>query len=106
MVPHPATKGTSMAIIPTTDPCKAADTSRLRYVPNSGFETALFDARNGYYEVNGYLMLWTVAHCWTKASWFAFNRYHHQNIVSATGLVNPSSQFYPGRALPRDAASP
>ncbi len=79
--PQPATKGTSMAVIPTMDPGKAADTSRLRYVPNSGFGTELFDARNGFNEVNRYLMLWTVAHHWTKASRFAFNRYRHQNIV-------------------------
>jgi hypothetical protein len=75
MAPQPATKGTSMAVIPTTDPGKAADTSHLCYVLNSGFRTALFDARNGFNEFNRYLMLWTVA------SWFAFNRYCHQNIV-------------------------
>jgi hypothetical protein len=51
-----------MPVIPTTDPGKAADTSRLCYVPNSGFRTALFDARNGFNEVSRYLMLWTVAH--------------------------------------------
>jgi hypothetical protein len=50
-------------------------------MPNSGFDTALFNFRNGVNEINRYLMLWTVAHCWTKASWFAFNRYRHQNIV-------------------------
>jgi hypothetical protein len=104
--PQPATEGTSMAVIPTTDPGKAADTSRLCYMPNSGFGTALFNTRNGFNEVNRYLMLWTVAHHWTKASWFAFNHYRHQNIdLSATSLVNPPSQFCPGRALPRDAAS-
>jgi hypothetical protein len=70
-----------MAVIPTTDPGKAADTSRLRYVPNSSFGTAPFNARNGFNEVNRYLMLWNVAHRWTKASWFAFNHYPHQNIV-------------------------
>ncbi len=70
-VPQPASEGTSMAIIPTTDPGEAADTSRLRYVPNSGFGTAFFDARNGFNEVIRYLMLWTVAHRWMKASWFA-----------------------------------
>jgi hypothetical protein len=79
--PKPATEGTSMTVIPTADPGKAADTSCLRYVPNRGFGTALFDARNGFNEVNRYLMLWTVAHRWTEASWFAFNRYRHQNIV-------------------------
>jgi len=46
-------------------------------VPDTGFETALFDAKNGFNKVNRYLMLWTVAHRWTKASWFAFNRYRH-----------------------------
>ncbi len=70
-----------MAVILTKDPGKAADTSRLCYVPDSGFGTPLFDARNGFNEVNRYLMLWTVAHRWTKASWFAFNRYRHQNKV-------------------------
>jgi hypothetical protein len=79
--PQPATKGTSIAIIPTMDLGKATDSSRSRYVLNSGFGTAYFDARNGFNEVNRYLMLWTVAHRWTKASWFAFNRYRHQNIV-------------------------
>jgi hypothetical protein len=79
--PQPATEGTSMAVIPTMDPDKAVDTSCSRYVPNSGFRTALFDARNGFNEVNRYLMLWTVAHHWTKASRFAFNRYRYQNIV-------------------------
>jgi hypothetical protein len=70
-----------MAVIPTRDPGKAADTSLLRYMPNSSFGTALFDARNGFNEVNQYLMLWTVAHRWTKASRIAFNPYRHQNIV-------------------------
>ena len=81
MAPQPATVDTSIAVIPTTDPGKAADTSRLRYVPDSGFGTALFDTKNGFNKVNRYLMLWTAAHCWTKASRFAFNRYRHQNVV-------------------------
>ena len=70
-----------MAATRATDPGEAADVSRLRYVPDSGFGTALFDAKNGFNEVNRYLMLWTAAHQWTKASRFAFNRYRHQNIV-------------------------
>ena len=81
MAPQPATVDTSIAVIPTTDPGKAADTSRLRYVPDSGFGTALFDTKNGFNKVNRYLMLWTAAHCWTKASRFAFNHYRHQNIA-------------------------
>jgi hypothetical protein len=77
----PATEGTSMAVTRATDPGEAADISCLHYVPDSGFGTALFDAKNGSNEVNRYLMLWTAAHRWTKASQFAFNRYCHQNIV-------------------------
>jgi hypothetical protein len=78
-----ATEGTSTAVITirATDPGEAADVSRLRYVPDSGFGTALFDAKNGFNEVSQYLMLLTAAHRWTKASRFAFNRYRHQNIV-------------------------
>jgi hypothetical protein len=57
-----------MAIIRATDPGKAADVSCSRYVPDSGFGTVLFDAKNGFNKVNRYLMLWTAAHCWTKAS--------------------------------------
>ena len=79
--PMPDTEGTSMAVTRATDPGEAADVSRSRYVPDSGFGTALFDAKNGFNEVNWYLMLWTAAHRWTKASRFAFNRYRHQNIV-------------------------
>ena len=56
-----------MAVIRAMDPGKADDVSRLRYVPNSGFGTALFDAKNGFNKVNRYLMLWTAAHRWTKA---------------------------------------
>jgi hypothetical protein len=36
----PATEGMSMAVTRATDPGKAADVSRLRYVPDSGFGTA------------------------------------------------------------------
>ncbi len=75
------TEGTSIAVNGATDPGKAADVSRSRYVPDSGFGAALFDAKNGFKKVNRYLMLWTAAHRWTKASRFAFNRYRHQNIV-------------------------
>jgi hypothetical protein len=77
MALQPATEGTSLAVILEIDPGNAVDTSRLHYVPDTGFETALFDAKNGFNKVNRYLMLWTVAHRWTKASWFAFNRYRH-----------------------------
>ena len=76
-----ATEGMSMAATRAMDPGVAADVSRSRYMPDSGFGTALFDAKNGFNEVNRYLMLWTAAHQWTKASRFAFNRYRHQNIV-------------------------
>ena len=66
--PLPATEGTSMAVIRATDPGKAADVSRSGYVPDSGFTTALFDAKNGFNKVNWYLLLWTAAHRWTRAS--------------------------------------
>jgi hypothetical protein len=71
----------SMAVIRATDLGEAADVSHSRYVPDSGIRTALFDAKNGFNEVYRYLMLWTAAHRWTKASRIAFNRYRHQNIV-------------------------
>ena len=77
----PATESTSMAVIRATDPGKAADVSHSCYVPDSGFGTALFDAKNGFNKVNQYLMIWTAAHRWTKARRSAFNRYRHQNIV-------------------------
>jgi len=38
---------------------------------------ALFDARNGFNELNRYLMLWNVAHRWNQVSQFAFNQYRH-----------------------------
>ncbi len=53
----PATEGTAIAVIRATDPGEAADVSCLRYVPNSGFGTRLFDAKNGFNKVNRYLML-------------------------------------------------
>jgi len=70
--PMPATEGTSMAVTRATDPGKAADVSRSRYVPDSGFGTALFDTKNGFNEVNRYLMLWTAAHRWTKGKPICF----------------------------------
>jgi hypothetical protein len=66
--PLPATESTSKAVIRATDPGEAAGISRSCYVPDSGFGTTLFDAKNGFSEVNRYLMLWTAAHRWTKAS--------------------------------------
>jgi hypothetical protein len=69
--PQLATKGTLIAGILTTDPGNFADATHLRYMPDTGFWTALFDAKNGFNEMNQYLMLWTTAYCWTKASWFA-----------------------------------
>ena len=60
--PMPATEGTSMAVTRATDSGEAADVSRSHYVPDSGYGTALFDAKSGFNEVNRYLMLWTAAH--------------------------------------------
>ncbi|KAL3806424.1 hypothetical protein ACHAXA_007766, partial [Cyclostephanos tholiformis] len=64
-------------LAPGTDPGAAEDATFSRYEPETGFGTALFDARNGFNEINRYLMLWNVAHQWNQGSRFAFNRYRH-----------------------------
>ena len=64
-------------LAPGTDPGAAEDATFSRYEPETGFGTALFDARNGFNEINRYLMLWNVAHRWNQGSRFAFNRYRH-----------------------------
>jgi hypothetical protein len=62
---------------PLVDPGAAEDYSQLHYVEGTDFGSDLFDARNGFYELNQYLMLWNVAHLWNRGSQFAFNRYRH-----------------------------
>jgi hypothetical protein len=42
---------------------------------------SMFDARNGFNELNRYQMLWNVRHRWPKGSRFAFNCYRHFNLV-------------------------
>ncbi len=64
-------------LAPRIDPGAAEDSSFSRYKPGTGFNSALFDARNGFNEINRYLMLWYVAHRWNRGSRFAFNRYRH-----------------------------
>ncbi len=64
-------------LAPGTDPGAAEDAAFSRYEPGTGFGSALFDARNGFNELNRYLMLWNVAHHWNRGSRFAFNRYRH-----------------------------
>jgi hypothetical protein len=59
------------------NPGAAEDTSNSRYEEGTRFSSALFDARNGFNELNRYLMLWNVAHLWNCGSRFAFNRYYH-----------------------------
>ncbi len=56
-------------LAPGTDPRAAEDATFSRYEPETGFGTALFDARNGFNEVNRYLMLWNVAHQRTFKWW-------------------------------------
>ncbi len=51
--------------------------SNSRYEEGTGFGSALFDAWNGFNELNRYLMLWNEAHLWNHRSRFAFNRYRH-----------------------------
>ena len=62
---------------PGIDPGAAEDDSNSRYKEGTGFGSALFDAWNGFNELNRYLMLWNVAHLWNRGSQFAFNRYRH-----------------------------
>jgi hypothetical protein len=64
-------------LAPGIDPGAAEDASFSRYKPGIIFGSALIDARNGFNELNRYLMLWKVAHCWNQVSWFAFNQYLH-----------------------------
>jgi hypothetical protein len=42
---------------------------------------ALFDASNGFNELNRYCMLWNVGHRWPKGRRLAFNCYRHYNIL-------------------------
>ncbi|KAL3815266.1 hypothetical protein ACHAXA_001878 [Cyclostephanos tholiformis] len=55
-------------LTPGTDPGAAEDATFSRYKPETGFGTALFDARKGFNEINQYLMLWNVAHRWNQGS--------------------------------------
>ncbi len=64
-------------LTPGVDLGAAEDASFSRYKPGTGFGSDLFDARNGFNELNRYLMLWNVAHRWNRGSRFAFNRYRH-----------------------------
>jgi hypothetical protein len=59
---------------PVFAPGAAEDASFSCYEPGTGFGSALFNAHNGFNELNRYLILWNVAHCWNR---FAFNRYRH-----------------------------
>ncbi len=63
-------------LAPGIDPGAAEDFSR--YMPETGFGSALIDARNGFNQLNCYLMLRNVAHHWNQVSRFAFNRYRHR----------------------------
>jgi hypothetical protein len=64
-------------LAPNVDPGAAECLRHSRYDAETGFGSALFDARNGFNELNRYLMLWNVAHLWNQGSRFAFNRYRH-----------------------------
>ncbi|KAL3810422.1 hypothetical protein ACHAXA_005630 [Cyclostephanos tholiformis] len=64
-------------LAPGIDPGAAEDASFSRYELRTGFGLALFNGQNGFNEINRYLMLWHVAHCWNQGSRFAFNRYRH-----------------------------
>ncbi len=62
---------------PVVEPGAAEDDSHSRYEEGTRFGSALFDTRNGFNELNRYLMLWNVAHLWNQGSRFAFNHYRH-----------------------------
>ena len=62
---------------PNVDPGAAEDDCQSCYEAGTGFGSALLDARNGFNELNCYLMLWDMAHLWNQVSRFAFNRYQH-----------------------------
>ena len=68
MAPLPATEGTSMAVTRATDPGKAKDVSRLRYVPNMRNKRA-----EGGYIANVTACLANVLHtqfsCWISDNW-------------------------------------
>ncbi len=64
-------------LAPGIDPGAAEDASFSHYEPGTGFGSSHINARNGFNELNRYLMLWNVAHRWNQVSWFAFNRYQH-----------------------------
>jgi hypothetical protein len=64
-------------LAPNVDPGAAEYDRHSRHEAETGFGSALFDARNGFNELNRYLMLWNMAHLWNQGSRFAFNRYRH-----------------------------
>ncbi len=53
-------------LAPNVDPGVAECVRHSRYEAQTGFGSALFDARNGFNELNRYLMLWNVAHLWNQ----------------------------------------
>jgi len=75
---------------PAVDPGAAEDDHHSHYEWGNGFGSALFDARNGFNELNRYLMLWNVAHLWNCGSLFAFNWYRHW--VSCLVRSEPGTQ--------------
>jgi hypothetical protein len=55
---------------PNVDPGAAEYDRHSCYKAETGFISALFDARNGFCELNRYLMLWNVAHLWNQGRRF------------------------------------
>ena len=62
---------------PNVDPGAAEDDRHSRYKAGGSFGSALFDAKNGFIELNRELMLWNVADLRNQGSRFAFNCYRH-----------------------------
>jgi hypothetical protein len=63
-----------------TNPGATLDQDHSRYQPNTGYGCALFDARNGFNELNRYQMLWAAGHLWPQARRFVFNIHRHDII--------------------------
>ena len=55
-------------INPVVDPGTAKDDHHSHYEAGTGFGSALFGAKNGFNELNCYLMLWNVAHLWIRGA--------------------------------------
>ena len=66
---------------PLIDAGANEDVKYSGYEEESGFNMALFFARNAFCEFNHNLMLWNMAHLWNRGSRFPYNCYRHWDRV-------------------------